>query len=132
MMHKSRSAHGTIRGKRNWWSIGEIPRRRWSISSCRHIFALRQKVKENRSVFFSSWYVLLPTLFFVRVYTSIIWLVWCGCVKIPLPSSSSYTFFSFSFALFYVFSSRSFFCSSPTSLLRAMMYDERIYVHIFI
>ncbi len=116
-MHKSRSIIETIWWKRNWWSIGEISRRRWSISSCRHIFALRQKVKKNCILFFSSWHVLLPTLFFVRVSTSIVWLVWCGYVKISLPSSS-YTFFSFSFARFYGFSSF-FLCSSSTSLLQS-------------
>ena len=50
-MHKSSSTIDTIWWKRSRWSIGEIASRRWSISSCRHIFALRQKVKKNHSIF---------------------------------------------------------------------------------
>jgi hypothetical protein len=50
-MHKSSSTIETIWWKRNWGSIWEITRRRWSISSCRHIFALRQNVKKNHSIF---------------------------------------------------------------------------------
>lgn len=46
-MHKSSMTIETIWWKRNWWSIGAVTRRRWSIGSCRHIFALRQKVKKN-------------------------------------------------------------------------------------
>ncbi len=113
-MHKSSRRIVTIWGKRNWWSIWEIARRRWSIGSCRHIFALRQRVKKNHGVFFSSWYALLPTLFFVHVCASIVWLVWCSFVwryryhHIP--------FFFFSLALFYRL--LRFFCSSPTLLLR--------------
>jgi hypothetical protein len=131
MMYRFRSTHNTIWGKWNWWPIWEIARRRWSISSCRHIFALRQKVKKNHSVFFSSWHVLLPKLFFVRVCTSVVRLVWCGCVKIPLPSSSSYTFFflllvrSFLRLLFAFF-----FVHNQHQLLGAMTYGGRIYIHI--
>ncbi len=113
-MHKSSRRIVTIWGKRNWWSIWEIARRRWSIGSCRHIFALRQWVKKNHGVFFSSWYALLPTLFFVRVCASIVWLVWCSlCEDI---ATIIYLFFFFSLALFYRL--LRFFCSSPTLLLR--------------
>lgn len=47
----------------------------------------RETVKKNQRVFSSSWYVLLVTLFYRCVYTSIVRVVWCGCVKISLPSS---------------------------------------------
>jgi hypothetical protein len=124
-MHKSSSIIGTIWWKRNWWSIGEIARRRWSISSCRHIFALRQNVKKNHSVFFSSWYVLLPTLFFVRVYA----LQSFGRYDVAvwryhyhhhhhIPFFPSRSFFSTS-------SLRFFFVHRQSHCCKAMMYGER-------
>jgi hypothetical protein len=129
-MHKSSRRIVTIWGKRNWWSIWEIARRRWSIGSCRHIFALRQRVKKNHGVFFSSWYALLPTLFFVRVCASIVWLVWCSlCEDI---ATIIYLFFFFSLALFYRLLRFFLFIANIIAARRWCMVNVYSYVYIYI
>lgn len=107
-MHKSSSTIKIIWRKWNRWSIGKIARRRWSISSCRHIFALRQKKsRKTIDVFFSSWYFFLCTcVYFNRFgwYGVIVW-----------RYRYHYVPFSFPFAFFYVFFV--FFCSPSILLL---------------
>ena len=107
-MHKSSGTIEIIWRKWNWWSIGKIARRRWSISSCRHIFALRQKVKKNHRRFL---YQLIRFSLYVYVLQSFGWygvIVW--------RYRYHYVPFSFPFA-FFLRLLRFFFCSPSILLL---------------
>lgn len=119
-MHKSSVTIATIWWKRNWWSIGEIARRRWSINSCRHIFALRQKVKKNHSVLFSSWHVVCQRYsLYVYIFQSF---DWYGLVVWRYHDHRHHhhvPFFSPSLSIVSTSSLRFFLCSSTMSLLQS-------------
>jgi hypothetical protein len=131
-MHKSSSIIETIWRKRNWWSIGEISRRRWSISSCRHIFALRQKVKKNHNIFFSSWYVLHCQCYSLYVYV-LQSFGWYGVVvwRYHYDHHHHIPFFP-SLLLFSTSSLRFFFVHRQHYCCEATTHDERIYIHMCI
>ena len=120
-LHKSATPMETVWGERNRRPMRDIATWRWSITSCRHIFALRQRRTKTRAVSFS--YIPVGTSDrqrFISCAYVLQSLDWCdGRVKISLPS---FTFFLFSFSLAFSSSSSSFlpplfFCSSPTPLL---------------
>jgi hypothetical protein len=125
-MHKSSRTIETIWWKRNRWSIWEIAWRRWSISSCRHIFALRQNVKKNHSVFLQlvrlTGNLILCTSMYFNRSVGMMWLR----EDITTIITRIYLFFPLLLRSFLRLLFGFFLCSSTN----AMMYSERIYTHI--
>jgi hypothetical protein len=88
---------------------------------------IKQNKEKSLSRLFFSRHVLLPNVYSSYVYTLLSFGWYGSCVKISPPSHTFSFFFSLTLS-----SSSLLFLGFIADIVAAMMYDERIYIHIYV